>query len=793
MAPLSRLFLACLIALLWPASLFSTTFPVTNTNDGGAGSLRQAINDANGNSGLDTIAFNIPGTGLHTITPVTQLPSITSPVTLDGYTQPGSSVNTLANGDNAVILIEINGAILGNNGNALDILAGAGGSTLRGLVIDNGWSAAILIQTDTVAVEGCFLGTDPTGAIARSNTQGVNADFGFSTSGLRIGGAAPALRNVISGNALGIVIQSGANQVVQGNFIGTDATGANAIPNGAGVDVRSSDNLIGGTTAAARNVIGANNTGVSVSPSTGNRIQGNFIGTDVTGTHALGLGDGISLTGAAQIGGLTATPGTPPGNVISGNHGGGGSGRGIVVGNGISNNVIQGNLIGTDATGTQTLGNGLGGVEIFGAANVIGGTDVMARNVISGNGRNGILMGTDNAPVHDNLIQGNFIGTDITGTNMLGNAGDGVLVSISTNNTIGGQVTTAGAPPANVIAGNSGNGVNLINFSQTTGLSVVGNSIFANAALGIDLNHDGVTPNDHCDTDTGPNNLQNYPVITSVTATASSTHIQGMLDSAPNTTFTIEFYANADCDASGNGEGRTYLGSSQVTTNGSCTATIDTTLPVGLPQGQSVVTATATDPGNNTSEFSNCVSALQLIAAASRKTHGTAGSFDIDLPLMGQPGVECRTGGVNGNHTLVFTFSNNVVSGSASVTSGTGNVSGSPSFSGNTMTVNLTGVIDAQTITITLTNVTDSFGHVLPDTAVSMHVLLGDTTGNGIVNASDVAQVKAQSGSTVTNANFREDVTVNGIINAADIALVKSRSGTAIPTTQFDAGATRNP
>jgi hypothetical protein len=266
-----------------------------------------------------------------------------------------------------------------------------------------------------------------------------------------------------------------------------------------------------------------------------------------------------------------------------------------------------------------------------------------------------------------------------------------------------------------------------------------------------------------------------------------------MLDGAPNTTFTIEFYANADCDASGNGEGRTYLGSAQVTTNGSCTAAIDTTLPVGLPQGQSVVTATATDPGNNTSEFSNCVSALQLIAAASRKTHGTAGSFDIDLPLMGQPGVECRTGGVNGNHTLVFTFSNNVVSGGANVTSGTGNVSGSPSFSGNTMTVNLTGVIDAQTITITLTNVTDSFGHVLPDTAVSMHVLLGDTTGNGIVNASDVAQVKAQSGSTVTNANFREDVTVNGIINAADIALVKSRSGTAIPTTQFDAGATRNP
>ena len=137
----------------------------------------------------------------------------------------------------------------------------------------------------------------------------------------------------------------------------------------------------------------------------------------------------------------------------------------------VSNNVIQGNLIGTDATGTQALGNGLDGVEIFGVSNMIGGTDVMARNVISGNGRNGILMGTDNAPVHDNLIQGNFIGTDITGTNFLGNASDGVFVNLSTHNTIGGQVTTAGAPPGNVIAGNSGNGVGLINGSQTIGLA----------------------------------------------------------------------------------------------------------------------------------------------------------------------------------------------------------------------------------------------------------------------------------------------------------------------------------
>ena len=769
MAPLTRLFLACLIALLWPASLFSTTFMVTNTNDGGAGSLRQAISDANGNSGLDTIAFNIPGSGVHTITPAfPQLPSITSPVVIDGSTQPGFA---------GMPLIEISGATIGNNGNGLVI--DAGGSTIRSLVINHGWSTGILLLANNCVIEGCFLGTDPTGTIALGNTQGIGT--AASVTNNVIGGTTAAARNLISGNAIGVLLNNGAtNNLIEGNFIGTDITGNNALGNSAGVDLRDSNNVVGGDTAAARNVIGANNTGIRVSTSTGNSIQGNFIGTDVTGTIALGgLGNGIEITAATQIGGLTATPGTPPGNVISGAQAGGGSGHGIFVGNGISNNVIQGNLIGTDATGTQPLGNGLDGVQIFGAANVIGGTDVMARNVISGNGRHGINLGTDNASVHDNLIQGNFIGTDITGTQLLGNAGDGVFVTDSINNTIGG-VATPGAFPGNLIAGNGGRGVGVIGVFTTTGLAVLGNSIFSNGGLGIDLKLDGVTENDHCDGDPGPNNLQNYPVITSVTATESSTHIQGMLDSAPNTTFTIEFYANTECDASGNGEGRTYLGSAQVTTNASCTATIDATLPVGLPEGQSVVTATATDPGNNTSEFSQCVSVLQLTAAASRKTHGTAGTFDIDLPLMGQPGVECRTGGVNGNHTLVFTFSNNVVSGNASVTSGTGNVSGSPIFSGNTMTVNLTGVTDAQTITITLTNVTDSFGHVLPDTAVSMHLLLGDTNGNGLVNASDVSLTKAQVGQPVGSGNFREDVNFNGTINAVDVALVKSRVGFAM-------------
>jgi hypothetical protein len=177
---------------------------------------------------------------------------------------------------------------------------------------------------------------------------------------------------------------------------------------------------------------------------------------------------------------------------------------------------------------------------------------------------------------------------------------------------------------------------------------------------------------------------------------------------------------------------------------------------------------------------STCVP-VQLTDAVSRKTHGTAGTFDVELPLTGSVGIECRTGGGSGNHTFVFTFTNNVVSGNATVTSGTGTVSGPPAFSGNTMTVNLTGVTDVQQITVTLSNVTDCFGSVLPDTMVTAGMLIGDTTANRTVNASDVAQVKGQAGAPVSTSNFREDVTVNGSINASDVGLVKANVGHSLP------------
>ena len=172
-------------------------------------------------------------------------------------------------------------------------------------------------------------------------------------------------------------------------------------------------------------------------------------------------------------------------------------------------------------------------------------------------------------------------------------------------------------------------------------------------------------------------------------------------------------------------------------------------------------------------------STLSLTSAVSRKTHGSVGAFDVPLPLSGEPGVECRSS--NGHHTLVFTFSSNVVSGSAAVTTGIGSVSGTPVFSGNTMTVNLAGVTDVQKITVTLSDVTSSTAQVLPDTPVSANMLIGDTTADKTVSNSDVAQTRGQVGVPVTTSNFREDVKVNGGITTADVRLVKSDVGHTLP------------
>jgi hypothetical protein len=192
------------------------------------------------------------------------------------------------------------------------------------------------------------------------------------------------------------------------------------------------------------------------------------------------------------------------------------------------------------------------------------------------------------------------------------------------------------------------------------------------------------------------------------------------------------------------------------------------TVTVTNPDGQSV-TSTA---------ILNIIAPLTLNSAVSRLFHaGTP--FDVPLPPTGAPGVECRNGA--GNYQFVFAFNNNVSSGNAAVTSGTGSVLGTPTFSTNTMTVTLTGVTDIQQITVTLSSVTDAFGQVLPNTAVNAIMLIGDTTANKTVNSSDISQTKAQSGNPANAGNFRTDVTVSGTVNASDVAAVKSKSGHGLP------------
>ena len=172
---------------------------------------------------------------------------------------------------------------------------------------------------------------------------------------------------------------------------------------------------------------------------------------------------------------------------------------------------------------------------------------------------------------------------------------------------------------------------------------------------------------------------------------------------------------------------------------------------------------------------------LSLAAAVARKIHGSAGTFDVVLPLTGNAAVEGRDGPVAGVHTVVFTFSNPVVSGTATVSSGTGMVSGSPAFQGQTMTVNLSGVADRQSLALTLSNVTDSFGQVLPAPTVNIRFLAGDIDGNNSVSAGDIAATKAQTGAPVTAQNFRADVNANGAISAADLGRVKANSGQSAP------------
>ena len=517
----------------------------------------------------------------------------------------------------------------------------------RNVISGNDNGAQIYITGSSASgtqIKGNYVGLNAAGD-AIINSGSIPLGIHIESNGNTIGGTGLGDRNVISGHQIGIDLSfSGAGcpcasgNVVQGNYIGTDKTGTVDLGNSTGINIfLGRNNLIGGTSPAARNLISGNNqagitiTGNSPNPAEGNLIQGNYIGTNAAGTAALGFdGTGIVLSGVRNV----TIGGTAPGagNLISGNGNTLGA-SGVHIANPSTGIVVQGNLIGTDASGTAALGNLNSGILVAGSGSgvTIGGTSAAARNVISANTEYGIhLIGTAGG----NVIRGNYIGTDITGTANLRNTQSGIWIG-SNNNVIGGTSPGEG----NLIAFN---GINT-NFSgiQVNGVgnSIRGNSIFSNTGLGIDIANLGITPNDACDPDGGfGNNSQNFPVLSAAINGVGNLRIEGSLNSTASSTFTLDFYSNPACDTSGNGEGKTYLGSATVASAANCVASFTgenaiTLSGVTVPAGQ-FVTATATDMAGNTSEFSACIQVTGLCATISPTSQsftmmGGSGSVNV--------------------------------------------------------------------------------------------------------------------------------------------------------------------
>lgn len=506
-------------AFLWAGvvgSASAAVFTVTTTNDSGPGSLRQAIHDANAAVGVRSIQFNIPASVVPTIAPLTALPDITNTVSLNAATQPW---------DWAI--------------------------RLDGLNLTNGLPYALTLRANNCVVRGF----------------------------------------VIVRFASGILIDSGSGNSIVGNRIGLDLDGVARGMTFDGIMVTCSGsraamfNIIGGTQLGDRNYIAGNGTGISFFPTAAafNAVVGNFIGTDVTGTLPRGnVFAGISIQAATNItiGGASAAAG----NVISACTGAGGCGVSVLGGGG---HLIQGNRIGTDVSGQYDLGHSADGIHVQGATSV----RIMG-NQIGNNRANGInLFSADRC-----MIEGNWIGTDAAGLAVLGNANAGVTIDGNTNR-VGGLTAGAG---------------NLIQFNGAAGIAVASgegneisaNRIYDNDGLGIDLGFTaGITPNDEGDADTGPNRLQNFPVLTSAASSYGATTVQGSLNSGAAATFRLEFFASPPWDIAGLSEGQIFLGATTVMTDPAGNTPFSATLPTATPSGYRV-TATATDAAGNTSEFS---------------------------------------------------------------------------------------------------------------------------------------------------------------------------------------------
>ncbi len=589
-------------------------FTVTNTNDSGAGSLRQAITNANAMAnamaGTDTITFNIAATNPRHF--YYQNDNVVGQVTI------GNVSATTATSDGLIGDIDPDFA-------------------------KSWWSIQVNSALPDISKAVVLDGTTQTGFVDSPIIE-LDGSIAGGTDGLWITSSGSTVRGlVINGFNNGIEISWAGNNQILGNYIGTDISGTIAVGNdGDGVEIyEAANNTIGGTTDADRNIISGNaGAGVNVNAfpgsgtAIGNTVLGNFIGTDVTGTRSLSNGTGVLLSyaGSNTIGGATVAAR----NVISGN-----SGDGIMVtGSDSSGNVIQGNYVGVIAAGNATLGNHSEGIVVSGAANTqIGGTAAGASNVIGGNSQEGIWL-TNGAT--GTTIQGNFIGTDASGTLDLGNGDSGIGIgntgNPSSNNLIGGTIAGAG----NIIAFNGRIGIAIDQNASgaSVGNSILGNAIYANTGLGIDLDDayatpasPGVTANDLGDADAGGNDRQNFPVINLAATNGSTITINGTLNSTANTSFRIEFFASTAADPSGYDQAERYLDYVDVTTDGSGNTTFSVPLTVTVAVDEAI-TATATDLStNNTSEFSATLLAVSSVPALDLDADDSSGQTGADFAV----------------------------------------------------------------------------------------------------------------------------------------------------------------
>ncbi|MBI4673039.1 MAG: right-handed parallel beta-helix repeat-containing protein [Chloroflexi bacterium] len=506
------------------------TYVVTTTNDRpdnnnpGNGTFRWAILQANSSAGFDRIIFDIPGSGVQTIKAKDDLPEIKD--------NAGVWIDGKAGDDR----IEIDGAQTSNHhGLAVE----SNNNVIQGLVINNvpdGGTAIGLWQSSNNLIIGNYLGTNPGGTVSRSTHSGIwigpgsNNNIVGGTNGVTPGSACTGDCNLLSGNrSHGIVIDHASNNKVIGNFIGLNASGTAALQNGDdGVLLGNAvGNTVGGATPAERNVISGNrtiNVEIGDTGSKRNLIQGNYIGTNSAGNAAIG-----------------------------------GPAAGIVVDNKATDNTLD-------------------------------------SNVISGNGGTGILVFLGATRT---LIQYNIIGYTADGNGSLRNNGNGVILNASNNQFL-----------SNKLGNHPNDGIRV---KAGTGNTIRMNSIHNNGKLGINIAVDGFTPNDPGDADNGPNTLQNFPVVTQAGTNNGTLTIKGNLNSRPNARFALDFYQNPACDNTyfrNVGEGKTYVGSLDVTTNGSGNVSFSTSF--GNAPTTGIISATATDAAGNTSEFSTCAAIVGI-------------------------------------------------------------------------------------------------------------------------------------------------------------------------------------